>query len=109
MSISTYERTRRPVPTTPLPPVAGRALGPAAGDARPDDRRHRPPADRAGARRGVLVRLGDHGVPGAGHRPAAGVRPALRPLRPPADAAGGNEPVRARLRPVLGSPVHGAG
>ena len=55
--------------------------GLAAGDARPDDRRHGAARDRRPPRRLVALPVGRHRVPRAGDGLAAGLRAAVGPLR----------------------------
>src|SRR5207302_930815 len=73
--------------------------GAAAGRARSNDRRHRHAPHRGGSQRLVLLRLGDHRLPGRLYRDGAGRRQARGPVWPeaiPADRHG-------RLRRRLGS------
>ena len=95
--ISTYERRRRVVPLPPPLAARRRHVRPAAGDARPVDRRHRAADDRRVARRLLAVRLGRHRLPRDRHRLAADLRAAVGPPRAPRAAADRHRAVPRRL------------
>ncbi len=108
MYVSTYEPRHVALPGPPAPPPRGGRLRPAARHARPDDRRHRAPHDRARPRRLVAVPVGGDRVPRAGHGRAAGLRAAVGPPRAAGDAADRHGPVPHRLGAVRRRAGHAA-